>query len=425
MKKQFIIAILFLLPYLAAFSQQKLELKLNTNFAYKGNKALTESIQSTTIIKGKKVILDLFNSSCIVCFRMLPKIQTLQDKFGSNLQFILLGDEDAHIRKVYEKFRKNMGLEFTVVYDSVFFRSHDIPFVPRYIWIDEFGIVRAVTGPDEITENNIRSFIKYGSFAIKPVVERIAFSADKLLLTGGNGGTDTSFLFRSVLSLYQPSLIAYTPLKLEYDKNNMFQALGVTMADLYRYAYFGKARWNIQDSLYGEYALTPLFTTDRVPDSPAIAKRYCYSFKSPDVMGDEDLLQRALRNDLATFFGYEVMLTRLKMPCWKLIALPGFRDQLRTKFAKQRIETTYAGMDFNNVPVAVVLENMYYLRTDEYPYINETGINFNIDLSLEGMMTDPLELHKALRKAGLALVEGEKEMWVLILSDAKKAIAVK
>lgn len=425
MKKQFIIAILFLLPCLTVFAQPKLELKQNAAFTYQRNKALTESIQSTTIIKGKKVILDLFNSSCIVCFRMLPKIQAFQDQFGSNLQFILLGDEDAHIRKVYEKFRKNMGLEFPVMYDSVFFRAYDIPFVPRYIWIDESGFVRAVTGPDEVTESNIQSFIKYGSFAIKPVVKRTFFSPDKLLLTGGNGGTDTSFLFRSILSLYQTSLIAYTPLKLEYDKNNMFQALGVTMADLYRYAYFGKARWNIHDSMYGEYALTPLFTTDRVPDSPAIAKRYCYSFKSPEVVGDEDLLQRALRNDLATFFGYEVMLTRLKMPCWKLLVLPGLREKLRTKFTEQRIETTYAGMDFQNVPVTVVLENLNYLRTDDYPYINETGINFNIDLSLEGMMTDPRELHKALRNAGLALVEGEKEMWVLVLSDTKKAIAVK
>src|SRR5690606_19910961 len=102
----------------------------------------------------------------------------------------------------------------------------------------------AVTGPDEITADNIEAFV-HGRLTFMPFKEApVTFDDAELLLIAGNGGADTSFLFRSLLSLWNRTQPTIYPARLDYSVHGrFFQALDVSLADLYRYAYFGLARW--------------------------------------------------------------------------------------------------------------------------------------------------------------------------------------
>lgn len=375
---------------------------------------LSEFLQMERKGQHRKVILDLFNSGCIVCFRMMPKIQELQEQYRSSVRFILVGEEDGVIRKVYEKFRQRFSLSFDVIYDSSFFRYYDIPFVPLYVWLDESGIVKAVTGPDEITADNIEAFV-HDRLTFMPFKEApVTFDDAELLLIGGNGGADTSFLFRSLLSLWNRTQPTIYPARLDYSVHGrFFQALNVSLADLYRYAYFGWARWTCRDSVYGKYYPVPFYLDD---DSAAFADvRYNYSFKGLPGDSLQTLLRKALCNDLATYFGYEAMITTRNMPCWKLILLPGAGDQLKSRYKTRSMTGSFAGIDYRHVTVSSVIDLFYFIRQDEYPILNATGIDFPIDISIDAVMTDRESVRKELVKAGLDLVPGEHEIQVLLL----------
>jgi thiol-disulfide isomerase/thioredoxin len=123
-----------LLTGIALPAQKKIPLELGTDFPYKTNKNLNELLALERKGKGRKIIIDLFGSSCVVCFRMMPKMQEIQDKYRDSVLVVLLGKEDRDIRKVFDKFKSKMSLNFDPVYDSAFFDTYSIPFLPHYIW---------------------------------------------------------------------------------------------------------------------------------------------------------------------------------------------------------------------------------------------------------------------------------------------------
>lgn len=418
MKKILLIGVGLLCQCFSSLGQSKEVFLVNSKFSYAENPALNKHIG------GKKVILDLFNSGCVVCFRMLPKVKELQELFPA-VHFILIGDEDGTIRRVYSKFEKKLDLRFPVFYDSVFFSRFDIRFVPRYLWLDEKGVIQAITGPEDVTASNITFFLADQTVITSQPPANEQFSRSRLLLIDGNGGADTSFLFRSLLTLYGPNQRPHMPPVLAYDSSrNFFQAIGTTMADLYRYAYFGRTNWNSRDPMYVQL-YRPLIFLGGPPDSVLMRTRYSYSFKPPFFNRDVSLFQKALQNDLSTFFGYEVIVTNLKVPCWKLIALPGAAEKLKTKSTISQKKASYAGYDYKNVPVSEIIAQFYMMRLDDYPYIDDTGISFNIDVKVDAILTDPVAVNVELQKQGLQVIKGEKEMTVLLLSDEKKTIAVR
>jgi hypothetical protein len=51
-------------------------------------------------------------------------------------------------------------------------------------------------------------------------------------------------------------------------------------------------------------------------------------------------------------------------------------------------------------------------------YFNKTGIDFKIDIKLEGSMTDMKEAKRELNKNGFDIVKEEKDMKVLVIRDS-------
>jgi hypothetical protein len=51
------------------------------------------------------------------------------------------------------------------------------------------------------------------------------------------------------------------------------------------------------------------------------------------------------------------------------------------------------------------------------PIFDETGLNFNIDMKFVGDSNDYNETVAALRRHGVDLVEGEKEMECIVIKD--------
>ena len=89
----------------------------------------------------------------------------------------------------------------------------------------------------------------------------------------------------------------------------------------------------------------------------------------------------------------------------------------------------HARIYLRNVPIDLLIERIaYYNYTgdsrEDIPFINETGVKFNVDVSFEAILTVRDEFFAALREIGIIVELKSRIMDVLILTP-KKSIAIR
>lgn len=363
--------------------------------------------------ESKPLIIDLFNSQCVVCFRMMPKVDSFNRLFSGQLDFLFIGKEDGLVRGIYERVQKKFDINVPVVFDSLLFTRTKIEFVPLYLWVDGQNVLRSVTGPDQLTHENLLAFANAG--IVPPKVSKVKFDPSRPLLVDGNGGSDTSFLFRSVLATWMPDQNRILPARIGYfGRSSMFQVLGVSAAQLYLYAYLGKERWFYGDSLYGRY-------NPKVKMEVQQNDLYCYSISIRD--RSEEALSMALKQDLDLYFGYRISWRTDTVQAWKLQIDSFWLEKLRTKGGRVIARRTDCGLEFRNVSLDQVLGQIQRMACPEGIILNETGISTLIDLHLCADTESWEELLPELTRKGLRFVEESRIIRTMHLSPRRENIA--
>jgi thiol-disulfide isomerase/thioredoxin len=388
-------------------------------------------------LKGQNIILDFFAEFCATCFESFPKINELQKEFKGKVQFILIGKESANMRTVYEKFRTHYNLDLPVAFDSIISKQFQVWAVPYVIWIDKKGIVREITTSDELRKNNIQAFVDGNPPELPMALNYLQqqqdryFDPKKPLLTNENGGLDTDFFYRSLLMKWTTRQGFWSNDHISSKAGQNLQEIGITLSGLYRLAFGDTILFTIPAgeygagvSHYGEWALKPVLEVHDprpfIGDFSSQKNIYSYNLILP-VPKTAAQLQRVMQNDLYNVFGSNVIVTTRKMPYWRLVSTPENKIQLMTKGAKKRLETSQGGLFFVNQPIGKLIFELWYYRQNDI-FIDETGINSNIDIKLNAVMTDFAEVRKALAEAGLYLVQGERDVKVIVISDPASII---
>jgi len=365
--------------------------------------------------KGKYLLLDLFSSNCIQCFQNLPRLDSINKQYGKDLTILLVGKRDYKLEGLYEKYRKRFNLQLDVSIDSVLFTKVKYFFLPTYVWIGPDGLIRAVSAPDQVTVENIERFIsgKPLPFGALPIVQ--GFDPKKDYLIEGNGGPDSNYLIRSIFGKWDPTLPYFTPDKLQFSlETNKFTTLGKTMEGLYRYAYFNSSFWRYGDSLNGKVWLHPVLPDGETSQGD---ERYCFSASyKGERMPDLTLL---LKNTLEQYFGYKGSVLQQQKPYYSVQVIPAFRERLKTRGEKSIRRRTHASLDYRNVTIDQVIERIAYYNTSKLPFVNETGIDYNIDVIVEAILTNENDFFAALKKIGILIEKKYRLMDVLVLSRDK------
>jgi hypothetical protein len=128
-----------------------------------------------------------------------------------------------------------------------------------------------------------------------------------------------------------------------------------------------------------------------------------------------------MQNDLKNFFGYDVRVETRKMSYWRLVADAKWRSKLISK-SDTSFVAGIARIEFiiRNRPIKNIINFLAASFQNGPPFIDETGINENIDLTIHALVTDFDEIKASLNENGLDLVKGEKEMKVIVIRDPKK-----
>src|SRR5690606_12407525 len=111
-----------------------------------------------------------------------------------------------------------------------------------------------------------------------------------------------------------------------------------------------------------------------------------------------------------------------EFPVWTLVAKPGVAERLRTKGGtpNQLKSSAAAGFVLRNHTVDRLIVLLTFLSLNqESPeiYVDATGIDTNVDFSIECDMTNFALVQKELSKQGLSFVKKKKLMRVLVLRD--------
>jgi len=397
-----------------------------------------------TDFRGKWLLLDFWDIHCGACIASFPYVNEIQKKLGDSVQVILVGiqDDKGLIEPLYAKYREKQHLLMPCAFDSVLANRLDIGFVPHSILIDDRGNVRCITPSLNVAD--IRGYLTGYPPALPASYrwmhapkdlkkEHYDFDSEQPFLMNGNGGRDSAFLFRSILSTWDRNLQQqYTPP--DFSKcisDGRFQVLGAPLEWLYNYAYFGQSDWYYQDTVqYGRDYPHPVL---EIKDSSKFrfSRKYgrnmfSYSLIMPQSQCTERSMKRAIQRDLETYFGFESLIETRNCPCWKLIADKGAREKLRTKgeapFSRQLIYG--ASFTAGNYPFRQLIN---WIRSRQYDkvIIDETDITDNIDITMDCIPTDLNDLQIALRSYGLELVPSTMPMRVVVIRDKVAAESMK
>lgn len=401
------------------------------DFTFRNISHYKASSASLKQFKGKWLIIDFWDPTCLACIKGFKKINALQQEFKDQATFMLVGPDDSVSRTVYEKFRKKYELRLPVSFDSDLSAAFNVTSVPHLVVIDTEGLLKSVTYAAELTSQSLRGLINGNAAALISKQERddSGFDLFKPFLINDNGGPDTTFLYRSLLMKWNKSLpsmgFSYIDAKMY---GNMVQISGRPVEALYYFAYmdtlypFPTPYYEETRDNYGEYWMSPVI---EVSDSSKLTWKigsekniYCYSLIVPKEKATTRHLKQTMQKDLTNYFGYVAEVQTRVMPCWYLTAT----DQARTKLRTNGIDSVYkdngyAGFEFRDVPVKEIIVRLYRAQQLGPPFIDATGINGNIDITIDADLSDINEFKSALKKQGLELVYGKKEMKVVVIKD--------
>jgi thiol-disulfide isomerase/thioredoxin len=117
--------------------------------------------------KGKIVLLDFWATWCSTCINAFPEMESLQRKFGNEIQVLLVNPKREENTKSAVKFivdqtSEKMGRPFKlpiVFSDNALTANFDFYSIPHCVWIGRDGKIIAITGKPEVTAENLQKVI--------------------------------------------------------------------------------------------------------------------------------------------------------------------------------------------------------------------------------------------------------------------------
>lgn len=153
--------------------------------------------------RGKGIILDFWDRSCISCIRALPAIDSLQQLYKSQLQIFTIADyrNKEDVKKTLARFLATRNLHLPVVLPPHSLRQlFPYELVSHVVWIGKQGVVQAITGTEYITASNIETFLADKPLNWPVKNDNLTYDPEKPLFGILQQGIRPSFLYQSAFT---------------------------------------------------------------------------------------------------------------------------------------------------------------------------------------------------------------------------------
>ncbi|MGN6417728.1 MAG: hypothetical protein ACTHMC_09570, partial [Pseudobacter sp.] len=323
---------------------------------------------------------------------------------------------------------KNFNLP-TVLQDDVLYKHFPFEFISHIVWIDGNGIVKAITGTEYVTPENIAMALKEEHLPWPVKKDVFGFGYDKPLLSVMNGEAAVP------ATLYYSALTGYME-GIDGTDTEIVDSVKQTVT----YNHFNKDLLALADgSLQGQGTgyINPkdllLEVKDRTRylrdlhtqyyDQWAKNNAYCYSVTLPVRLSNEER-RSFIRKDLTRWLdllGITVKKEEREVPCYLLVTI---RDQvIQAANEKGEPNSRYhfpedsSFVENEKISDFLIFLNLYNSNIPRL-VVNNTGFadhaRVNMKFSKDAF-TDYMHLRKELQQNGFDLVPGNarKEMYVI------------
>ncbi|WP_162926586.1 TlpA family protein disulfide reductase [Pedobacter chitinilyticus] len=392
--------------------------------------------------RGKWLILDFWGWACGSCINSFPKMDKLAKEFKDQIQLIMVGSYQPKFKDSYRKtkevfrLRKNdLGLSFTVAYDSLVDRKYDIYSVPYILVVDPNGKIVAKTSA--VSREQLKELIAGKEVPFAKAFsghEKLEYNTALPLLTTGNlanGGVDTGFAFRSILVKHNNKIALLRPRPLTHPqseavKSGVYEISRIGLSGLYKAAYFGASSILFGGKDYEQQSeQLELNIKDKSPfveNKANLSGLWAYSLKLPTSKSSASEIMTAMQSDLKRFFGYNVNVEKRKKLVHKLIIIDTLLARaLATKGGKPSYKSE-EGMEIKgygviNKRLFDFTQALLKCIPPESVLLDRTGITFNVDIYIKANMMSLTAVNDALEKVGLCIKPDEEEMDVIVVRD--------
>lgn len=379
--------------------------------------------------RGKLLILDFWATWCKPCVMMIPRMDSLEKQFEGHLQFLpVTYQTEKEVSVFREKLTKRTGLRIKgpeVVGDQNLKALFPHSGVPHYIWIDQDGVLRAITNLDEIRADKIKAFLSGESpvLSIKKDVERLAYNRQQTALTdflAQNKNVPVQSHYHALLTGYIPGLGGGSALHQPSGSSDHWRVTftNLNLQTLFANAY-GKGRRffssstiavEVQDSLaffhMGQKA------RDWMP-----LHCYCYELIVPSALADSGYSM--MQKDLNRLFARYQATLEIRQK--KVLALIRTSQADKMQSSTEAYSDGYDGFNYRlrhgKLAHFVIGLNGMYMQSSPLEIVDQTSYEGYVDLDLEVKFSDLQSVNSALSKYDLKLVEKSEPREILVIRD--------
>jgi len=380
----------------------------------------------------KLVILHFWNTLCSGCISELLKIDSLQQKFDKDVEYVLISSQSNKVVNDFFAVRKKIVQPAGVVFindDTVLKKYFPYQTVPHNVWLSNKGVVLAITTGAQTNVNSISGYLDKGVVNLAVKKEYVNYSWKVPVLSthyspASNLNQYHSYILPAVDSFYQTTeWRASGGSKL----TNRMIINKSSIINLFIHAYnergdqfslrYGNVELQIKDS--GIYLR---------PENPALIPEwekqnlFLYDIQVPETKASK--LYEYMRADIERIFNLVATVKMQKRKCL-VLKLDGDESRLSSKGSKAGSfppkEKGDSLWQFRNYPFESFKRIVGgYLRRNGYVLIDETGLGINVDLAINGGLIDKLDisiLRRDLEKYGIRLEERECDAPVLLITE--------
>ncbi len=359
--------------------------------------------------KDKLVLLDFFATWCSSCIKELPKLDSLQKKYGPQLQVLLVTTEPLQkIEALRKKNKRFAACSLPIVYaDSVLHQRFPRKFIPHEVWIDPQGRVAAITDAAQVTEANLLAVLSGAPVTLPLKQDLIDFKAAIPFLQ--NPHIAQHLNYGAAFAPYIPN-IGSTQGRTTKDATTRYYFINTPLLALYQKA------WDFAPNRLVLELPCPERFSKAMKDKEEWKRHnlVCYELLLPSA-APPGLAFSYMRRDLEHFTNLHGRVESRKTKCWALVCA-GTPPPTTGKSPFIGPDSIESYRLFTNQPIAALVEA---INTDGFPIIiDETDLAYHLDLRLPNEVFHSLTtLARVLIPYGFTLVPVERELEVFVLSE--------
>jgi thiol-disulfide isomerase/thioredoxin len=390
-----------LLMAISANAQQTRQLKINDTLPnIKINNLVRPEVQALTtknLYQGKTLIINFWATWCLPCVQEMKTLAELTEKQPGKLQVLSVSYESkATVEKFLASQPEIANSKIRIISnDNTFSKMFFHQALPHNIWINGNGVVKAITGGEEISVVNVEKFIQNSDNKMR-LKKETPFDMNKTASI-----PDSIFTYRSILSRELPgvymsgSSVSGGKLGRPYIKR--FYTFNLLVKDIFWLAH------QMPGGAPNMY-LMEIHTKDSTRffwpgegKSPAKyngitkgewdrANWYTYEFRSPKILPDSIIFPHVI-SDLQLYFDMKSYKELKKKMC-RVVTYDHKNGKIKKAGPDEKYNLGPIGNNLviSNVPMDYLLDMilMFTFKTvKREPYLNKTNLKGNISATVD------------------------------------------